>query len=168
MTTHISARLVWHDSCWNGKICEDPLSNTSCMVHDYIRDARNDETEKTNSGESFSTIKSYEPPCTGEISLFSPAPSRIIHTDPLDWRRLPHFYEDLEANSFCARPYGRMFSSEEGTTWESDPEKQRERLDEYFEAIENEKSLVFFYANHGNPLVEDAGDRLLIGVARIL
>jgi exodeoxyribonuclease V alpha subunit len=168
MTTHISARLVWHDSCWKGKICEDPLSNTSCMVHDYIRDTRNDEIEKSNSGESFSTIKGYEPPCTGEISLFSPEPSRIMHTDPLEWRRLPNFYEDLDANSFCARPYRRMFSSEEGITWESDPDKQRERLEEYFGAIENEKSLVFFYANHGNPLVEDAGDRLLIGVARIL
>jgi hypothetical protein len=167
MTIHITARLAWHDNCWNGCVCEDPLSNTSCTVHDYIRDTRNDEVEEKNAGRHFSTIKDYEPPCSGEISLFSPTPSRIIHNDPLDWRRLPPFHEELEPYSFCARPYGRMFSSEKGVTWESDPKKQLDRLNEYFGAIEKEKSLVFFYANHGNPLVEDAGDRLLIGVARV-
>ena len=60
-----------------------------------------------------------------------------------------------------------MRSKEKGVTWESNPETQLEILNEYFDAIVPEKSLVFFYANQGNPLVEDAGDRLLIGVARV-
>lgn len=163
----MSARLSWHDSCWNGCICVDPLSNTSCMVHEYIRDTRNDQIEKVNSSKHFSSIQNYEPPCSGEISLLSPEPSRIIHSDPLDWRKLPDFHEDLEPYSFCTRPYGRMRSKEKGVTWESNPETQLESLNEYFDAIVPEESLVFFYANQGNPLVEDAGDRLLIGVARV-
>jgi len=164
----MSARLAWHDGCWNGCICEDPLSNTSCMVHEYIRDSRNDVLENDYAGENFSTVENYEPPCSSEISLFSATPARITHKDPLDWRRLPDSEEELEPFSFCARPYGRMFSTEKGITWESNPEEQLDRLNNYFDAIEEKRSLVFFYTNHGNPLVDEAGDRLLIGVARIV
>jgi hypothetical protein len=138
------------------------------MVHEFIRDSRNDILEKDNAGEDFSTIENYEPPCSSEISLFSATPARITHKDPLDWRRLPDSEEELEPFSFCARPYGRMFSTERGITWESNPEEQLERLNNYFDAIEEKHSLVFFYTNHGNPLVDEAGDRLLIGVARII
>lgn len=138
------------------------------MVHEYIRDSRNDVLERDNAGEHFSNAKNYEPPCSSEISLFSAVPARITHKDPLDWRRLPDSEEELEAYSFCARPYGRMFSTEKGITWESNPEEQLDRLNDYFDAIEEKHSLVFFYTNHGNPLVDDAGDRLLIGVARIV
>jgi hypothetical protein len=138
------------------------------MVHEYIRDSRDDTIEKNNAGEHFSKVENYEPPCSSEISLFSSIPARITHRDPLDWRRLPDSEEELEAFSFCARPYGRMFSTEKGVTWESNPEEQLDRLNKYFDVIEEKHSLVFFYTNHGNPLVDEAGDRLLIGVARII
>ena len=138
------------------------------MVHEYIRDSRDDKLEKENAGKDFSKVEGYEPPCSSEISLFSATPARITHKDPLDWRRLPDSEEELEPFSFCARPYGRMFSTEKGVTWESNPEEQLERLNDYFDAIEEKHSLVFFYTNHGNPLVDEAGDRLLIGVARII
>lgn len=138
------------------------------MVHEYIRDSRNDILEKNNAGKDFSKVENYEPPCSGEIALFSAIPTRITHKDPLDWRRLPDSEEELEPYSFCARPYGRMFSTEKGVTWESNPEEQLDRLNNYFSAIEENRSLVFFYTNHGNPLVDEAGDRLLIGVARII
>jgi hypothetical protein len=138
------------------------------MVHEYIRDSRDEKIEKEAAGKHFSTIKNHEPPCSSDISLFSPISSRITHNDPLDWCNLPSFKEDLEPYSFCARPYGRMFSSEKGVTWESDPEKQLAQLNAYFGVIEEGRSLVSFYTNHGNPLVEEAGDRLLIGAARIV
>lgn len=31
MTIHISARIAWHDSGWNGHICRDPKANTYCV-----------------------------------------------------------------------------------------------------------------------------------------
>lgn len=31
MSIHISARLVWHDSGWNGSICWDPKANSYCV-----------------------------------------------------------------------------------------------------------------------------------------
>ena len=32
MTKHISVRLLWHDSGWNGCICKNPLKNTYCYA----------------------------------------------------------------------------------------------------------------------------------------
>jgi hypothetical protein len=136
------------------------------MVHDYIRDSRDDKIESSKASIHISKIKEYLPPCSRDISAFSPHPSKIIHHDPLDWRNLPEVEEDLPQFSFCTAPYGRMFSEEKGVTWESDPEEQRRRLREYFGCLKK-KSLVFFYTNHGNPIIEDTGERLLIGVARI-
>jgi len=166
MTIHLSSRLVWHDQGWNGCICDDPLSNSSCMVHDYVRESRNDIQEVENSGKTVQEIDFY-PPCMADISLLSAKSSEIIHNDPLDWRNLPHIDEDLPPYTFCARPYGRMFSEEEGETWTNDPYDQKERLDNYFDQIETGKSLVFFYTNHGNPFLDEVGDRLLVGVARV-
>ena len=39
MTTHISARLAWHDSGWNGRVCRDPKANTYCVgQHSYQKE----------------------------------------------------------------------------------------------------------------------------------
>jgi exodeoxyribonuclease V alpha subunit len=32
MTQHISARLAWHDSGWNGRVCRNPKGNTYCVT----------------------------------------------------------------------------------------------------------------------------------------
>jgi exodeoxyribonuclease V alpha subunit len=37
MTAHISVRLYWHDSGWNGAICRDPAGNTWCSAHGHVR-----------------------------------------------------------------------------------------------------------------------------------
>jgi len=31
MTTHLSVRLAWHDSGWDGRICRDPAANFYCV-----------------------------------------------------------------------------------------------------------------------------------------
>ncbi len=148
-------------------MCKDPILNTSCMVHEYIREGRLDKSEIDGASKHIASLGNYQPPCSRDISAFSPLPSKITHDDPLDWRKLPEVDEDLPPYSFCTSPYGRMFSEEKGVTWENDPEKQRKQLKEYFELFEPGKSLVFFYTNHGNPLIDDKSKRLLIGVARL-
>lgn len=47
---HLSARLAWHDSGWNGRICREPALNSSCIVQEQIRDRRNDEKERAHAG----------------------------------------------------------------------------------------------------------------------
>lgn len=31
MTTHITARIAWHDDGWNGRVCAKPEQNTYCV-----------------------------------------------------------------------------------------------------------------------------------------
>jgi hypothetical protein len=38
MTTHLSARLAWHDRGWDGRVCDSPHLNSSCVVHQHIPD----------------------------------------------------------------------------------------------------------------------------------
>lgn len=166
MRTHISARLAWHDSGWNGCVCINPKQNVSCLVHEHIRDSRDDEFENKNAGKRFKEIKIDNlPPCSRDPASFSEFGFRVIHNDPLDWRALPPTEEDIPAYSFCTSPYGRMFR-DDGEGWENDPDKQLDRLKNFWSLIEPNKSLVFFYLNHGNPLKEEK-DRILVGIGRI-
>lgn len=43
---HLSVRLAWHDNGWDGRICRAPHLNTACVLHDHIRDTRDDVKEK--------------------------------------------------------------------------------------------------------------------------
>ncbi len=137
------------------------------MVHEHIRENRDDILERKESGHHLSLVTDYQPPCSRDISVFSPEGWTITHHDPLEWRRLPAVQEELPPYSFCTSPYGRMFSEQTGHTWENDPEEQRMRLKDYFGVFEPGRSLVFLYANHGNPLIEEKHKRVIIGVARI-
>ena len=136
------------------------------MVHEHIRDGRDEEFETQNAGISLCELPTDKlPPCSRDPGAFSPTGFRIIHHDPLDWRNLPPVEEEIPSYSFCTSPYGRMFK--ETGEWESDPKKQLNKLKEFWGKIEAKKSLVFFYVNHGNPLKEEKSDRILIGIGRI-
>ena len=50
--------------------------------------------------------------------------------------------------------------------WVFEPDRQLALLTNFWNRLENERSLIFFYCNQGNPLEENL-NRILIGVARI-
>jgi energy-coupling factor transporter ATP-binding protein EcfA2 len=139
------------------------------MIHEHIRESRNDEEEKENANKHLKEIKfDLHPPCSRDIGAFSPHAFEIIHYDPLDWRGLPFVKEEIPPYSFCTSPYRRMFSEEPDKTWEYRPEEQLRRLEGFWSQLEEKKSLIFFYVNHGNPLKEEKNDRILVGIGRIL
>jgi hypothetical protein len=47
---HLSARLAWHDTGWNGCVCRVPHLNAPCIVREQIRDGRDDELERAHAG----------------------------------------------------------------------------------------------------------------------
>lgn len=169
MPTHLSARLTWHDSGWNGRICENPRKNVSCVAKKEIREAKDDEYEQNHAAERVKDIPLDSlPPCAREIGTFSPELTHVLHQDPLENRGLDDTSEELPPYSFCTTPYEAMFSSESNRTW-VDPdrvEEQKERLKEFFDEFEEFASLVFFYVKDGHPLHDD-GRRMLAGVSRI-
>lgn len=50
---HLSVRVPWHDSGWNGAVCSDPARNTSCVLLNNIGENRNDKLEQSAAGLPF-------------------------------------------------------------------------------------------------------------------
>ena len=46
---HLTARVAWHDTGWNGTVCREPSCNSFCAALDRIREERDDahETSRT-------------------------------------------------------------------------------------------------------------------------
>lgn len=42
---HLSVRVPWHDTGWEGSICPDARNNSSCLRLGRIAEGRNDEVE---------------------------------------------------------------------------------------------------------------------------
>ena len=68
---HISIRVPWHDSGWNGTICHHPSQNSSCLILPHIRETRLDQSEDHLAGTAWHALPQAEwPPCIGERGGF--------------------------------------------------------------------------------------------------
>ena len=185
MTTHLSTRLVWHDRAWDGHICDHPSKNAYCIVQQHIRDGRDDDREDQAAGLPLAELDGWQPPCSRDPIAFSKRGYTITHNDPLEFRQLPSVKEDIPPYSVCPSPYRwmreenfRIICEDEKLDiresdqadkefgWVFEPDRQRELLKNFWGKLEKDKSLVFFYCNHGNPL-DESQNRILLGVSRI-
>lgn len=53
---HLSLRVPWHDSGWDGTVCTDPKGNTSCLALSIIAELRDDAAEAANAGKAFDAL----------------------------------------------------------------------------------------------------------------
>lgn len=174
MTNHVSARVAWHMDGWNGRICRNPAANTYCVgPHSYpgtkIAEERILEWEQAHSGRCCSELDNI-PPCIYSINAFG-SKQLTAYSDP------PTFFKDgsrqrrwdLPPATVCVWPYEEMFLEEvkkPGGTYDYD--KRLERARNYFERVEKDRSLVFYYANYSNPFnQEDTRSYALVGVSRV-
>jgi exodeoxyribonuclease V alpha subunit len=185
VTTHLSTRITWHDRGWDGHVCDCPVENSSCLVHQHVRESRDDKLEMDCRATALHALDGWLPPCSRDINAFSANPFQITHRDPLDWRALPPVDEDVLPCSVCPAPYRWMReehladivdkyqidvpppddrSRDQG--WVNEPKRQRLLLKRFWDELEVGRSLIFFYCNHGNPL-ESGPSRLLVGASRI-
>src|SRR4051812_7475514 len=68
---HMSIRVPWHDSGWQGTICEDPLGNSACLRLANIHLKRDDSDEIDRAGSSLEGVTSERlPPCVAERASF--------------------------------------------------------------------------------------------------
>lgn len=68
---HLTVRVPWHDSDWNGSICKSPCENTSCMVLPRIGTGRSDASEAAFAGKSIQGFADHDlPPCVDEHGTF--------------------------------------------------------------------------------------------------
>jgi hypothetical protein len=65
---HLNVRVAWHDDRWNGRVCNDPLSNSYCLDLERIRANRQDAQEVKLRGKMFADISPDDlPPCQAEL-----------------------------------------------------------------------------------------------------
>lgn len=77
---HISIRVPWHDSGWDGRVCRQPEANTACTVLVNIGEKRRDEHEATCAGQRIDQLPEKDwPPCVEERATFL-APFELTRT----------------------------------------------------------------------------------------
>ena len=184
MATHLTARLVWHDNAWDGCICQNPKANTSCIVHQHIREGRDDEQEHASRGRPLLQLIDELPPCSRDSGAYSTQPYKAVHSDPLEFRRLPSVTEDVPPFSCCPSPYRWMREENfqnicEAESlrirqpddpriggWVMEADRQKQLLTEFWGKLEKGTSLIFYYCKDGHPF-DSAASRILIGIGRL-
>ena len=109
---HISIRVPWHDTGWEGKVCQQPNLNSSCLILDRIAPKKDDGPdyclnydmtkqpryrnirEEKNAGVSIDKLDSSRyPSCIGErMAFLSPFEYHITIKYPYTFKeKLSHF-----------------------------------------------------------------------------
>ena len=74
MYKHLSIRIAWHDSQWNGTICKHPSQNSFCIHLPNIfkdKNATVEKIEEANAGIEWKDLKdNFLPPCKAEGGAF--------------------------------------------------------------------------------------------------
>ena len=64
---HPSIRVPWNDTGWDGRVCENPSANTSCLILKNIGMTRDDAAETAVRGKSLDVLaEDRRPCCVGE------------------------------------------------------------------------------------------------------
>lgn len=71
---HLSVRIPWHDGQWNGKVCDKPRENGSCMFLPRINDSKKTDAEEELAGKWMHELELDQlPPCISEkVHFMSP------------------------------------------------------------------------------------------------
>lgn len=193
---HLTMRVAWHGSRWNGHVCPTPSSNSFCVALDRIREEKDDSALDALAGIRWDELTQEQlPPCKAESGGFMNETTWV--------RRFEHPYSGIQKAakthghlkptsvkvppfSAFAVPFGWMLRSEQSAIDERTPEplpsdevspfkspwvfgraRQTALVDMVFNRLTPERSLVFFYCKEGQPL-GDTISRLVVGVGRIM
>lgn len=192
--THLTVRVAWHDTKWNGAICANPGLNSFCCSLPRIREAKT-AAEQTLHSQPFNKLQPHElPPCKAESGFFM---------SPHSWAR--EFDHPYRKNRKCAETHGTLKkriltippysavavpfnwmlrrrqkeieaqlphtlpldeTAPFATPWVFGKKRQESLVDLVFGRLVDERSLAFFYAKEGHP-VGDRIKRLVVGIGRI-
>lgn len=194
---HVSIRVPWHDTGWDGRVCSAPALNASCLKLKRIAENRDDAAETAVAGKRLNDLpESRWPACVAERMgfmsefeytrtanhpyNFGPESSHGHFTatplrhPPFSAAAVPFSWLLNENMATLGEEHGLDVREEREpdlgfrTSWVQDYLNQTALLDGFAGHLKPERSLCFFYAKQV-PFVEDAiGGRILIGVGRVL
>ena len=76
---HLSVRVPWHDTSWEGSICADPLNNSACLRLGRIAEGRDDPFESSVAGTPWDQLPPNKlPPCAAERAGFMSSRARTV------------------------------------------------------------------------------------------
>lgn len=115
---HVTIRVPWHDGGWNGRVCNAPSANTSCLVLSRIAAGKRDDQDG-HAGRLFEEMTaSVMPPCVDERVSFMADHDLILKKQhpykSSSEETHGHFGETtlrLEAYSAACIPFGWMLKS---------------------------------------------------------
>lgn len=169
MVSHVSVRLLWHDSGWDGAICRDPAGNVWCEAHEHVRDNKDVGAEVAKAGRRVN-VAGVAPGCEMSIQAFS-SERNTIRVWPPDWLGGQEVHPvdlTIDKHSTGMWPYEDMWGEDGG--YKSNDER-RAIAQEFFNEVRKGESLAFFYVDERNPMFVDTGDRspsrVLAGISRI-
>jgi hypothetical protein len=194
MNQHLSIRVAWHDSKWNGAVCKHPSKNAFCLNLPRIYQEKNDQAEEGIAGNHWADLQDKQlPPCKAEGGSFmstrkyarqfnhpynKPRSKEIPHlalkpttleVPPYSCFAVP-FWWMLRGNQSAIREWYPDIPHDENppfpSSWVYSSKTQEALLKRFFEPIKEEHSLVIFYAKGANPIDEDSR-RLIVGIGSI-
>ncbi len=192
---HLTLRVAWHDSKWNGRVCAAPSANSYCVMLDRVRQERDDAQEDAIQGTDWSEIAADQlPPCKAESGIFmNPSPwqrkfghpyvnnkkcrethggmsPRILEVPPYTAIAVPFRWmlrkEQKRIDEQMAEPLPADKQAPFPTPWVFGKERQAALSNHVFGKLEDKKSLIFLYCKEGHPVGEGI-NRLVIGVGKI-
>jgi|Wag4MinimDraft_11_1082651.scaffolds.fasta_scaffold00868_4 exodeoxyribonuclease V alpha subunit len=176
---HVTVRVAWHDNKWNGKVCNKPEENIYCidnysLLSSRIQRRRDLNLEQDTAGKEICEVWKnigYVPPCYWCINLNGNAnctvkdPHPFSDTNPKFGEKVPPIDAVLHPNSVYTWNFKLSFDVKKGNY--RYPPDLEERVKEYINKIKPGSSIVFFYANYGNPINGDERKYLLVGAALV-
>lgn len=191
---HLSVRVPWHDTGWNGRVCASPQFNGACTKLKAIAAAKDDANEILLAGKSLEEIpRGKWPCCVSERSTFM-APFELdmlkrhalAQKSPRDYGHFEPTLQRYPAYSFGIVPFRwvmRDYMEENGksleldvdinrepklgykTNWVHEANNQTAMLDAFAAHLREEESICLIYAKNV-PFFEGTG-RILIGVGKV-
>ena len=167
---HITVRMAWHDSNWNGHICQNPEANTYCvgthsLLSGRIEKKRKLDFEKNNPGKPLAKLGTDEiPPCYWSANAFGKNSVNIAQRHAFTWIK-ENIPDTLKAYSIFTWPFKLSFVHTEenqvkhGNYW---PDLEP-RIENFIKKFIPGQSIIFFYLNYDNPVSADEMKYLLLG-----
>jgi len=116
---HLSIRVPWHDTGWDGRFCRTPQHNVACLILKQITQKRNDQAEQSLAGQSIKDLKEEDwPCCITERSAFMADFEYVRHANHpyhgIGYKSHQHFARTALRHppySAACIPFNWMFSS---------------------------------------------------------
>jgi len=177
MATHLTLRMAWHDSGWNGKICARPQDNPYCvgshsLLSERMARDKNLEVETVQAGQSLdSLMPDYLPPCYWSTNAMSAEQASVVHVHPFPDLKDKRIDDELPPYAAFTWPFRLSFNHRKETKKRDGlyPRDLEKNVSGFFEKLKPKPptSFVFFYLNYDNPVSADEYKYALVGCAKV-